>query len=411
MEQQQVEKRVLASIDSLKSFTALKTSGVHEGTFVQYKEVFQFIEGYVREYGKVPSRELLYEKFSLELPEPGDTEFYVKEFRKNELKRKTHELMEESIQLLVEEDKPEEAIKHLSSGLLKIKRNLGGRVTCALTDGEALQRLDEYLERKQKADKGLSIGIKTGLSFFDEDLGGLESGALLGIVANTSVGKSWGLLYVGCTAYADGNRVLFISPEMTIKQIERRWDVVMAYKYGVELSNLGLIRGMGVNIERYRQFLEAVQERQDWMTADSNEIGSAFTPSTIEDLIIDFKPKVVCVDGLPLIMADGDTKAVQWEKVKGISNALKTMAKAHSVLMVVTNQAVRGAEGKEDIGPGDSGYSYAFVQDCDYAVMLARTKDKREDIRLVRPMKVREGRQSLTPIEIHWAVDRGAIGG
>lgn len=409
MEQQVIEQGVLASITSLNSYTGLKSAGVTFDSFNAYAEVFTFIESYVKEYNKPPSKELVEGKFSLRLVESPDVEYLVKELKRREFSRRTHDIIAKSIEFLDGEDNAEEAIATLSREILQLRQSQTGRVTRDMTDGDAMKRLDEYLERKAKADKGLMIGVKTGLSFFDE-LGGLETGTLLGVVANTAVGKSWMLLYLGCMAYCDNARVLFISPEMTIKQIGRRWDVVLAHQYGVELSNIGLIRGTGINVERYRQFLTAVQERHDWMTVDADEVGSAFTPNTIEDLIVEFKPGVVCIDGLPLIEYEGASKMAQWEKMQKISHALKTMAKAHSVVMMVSNQAVRGAEGKENLSPGDSGYSYSFSQTCDYAVMLARTKDNRENVRLVRPMKMREGQQPSMAIELDWAVDKGAIG-
>ena len=416
MEQRDIERAVISFIDSPDKLAILRSQRVMKESFVIYPQVYTFIEQYAREYIEegVPSKELLQSKFSLVLPAQQDSAFFIKELKKRELGRQAHTVLEQGIELLVGNDDPEQAVTHLIRELSKLGR--GSKVTRSLTDGKALERLDRYLQRKDAVDQGMTIGLQTGLFFFDEDSIGLAPGNLVGIIGNTSVGKSWLLEYISLAAYIKNEaRVLFISPEMTIDEIEVRWDTLAARFHGVEFSNLGLARGRGIDVDAYKAFLEKVQTRKDWITCEANEQGGAFTLAAIEDLASQTNPDVVAIDGLPLLGTEKGYKgAAQWERLADIVSGLKNLAKTRNYVIIITNQATRDAEGRDDPRLKDSGYSYAFVQACDQVVMISVAKDEnrveREDLKLVRLMKRRVGKKTSRPIEIRWDVDRGIIG-
>lgn len=410
LDQRTVEESVLAQLDSLDSLSIVRASGITEDSFDVYPHVYRFVHDYVREYGSgVPSSKLLLDTFGIALPEKGDSEFFIDELKKREIDKKTRIVLERGIDLLNNgEGTPNNAIAFLLVELAGLRRQK--RLTRSLTDKEASSRLDRYLDRARAAKSGLTIGLKAGLSFLDEDQAGLFRGNLVGIIGNTTVGKSWLLEYISVVSYVESNsRVLFISPEMSIDQIERRWDTLVGRHLGMEFSNMGLMRGLGIDIKKYKTFLERVKTRSDWMTCEASDLGKSFTLSAIEDLTTQFKPTLVAVDGLPLLGSEVNSKASQWERLADIAYGLKNFAKSHDVLVIVTNQATRDAEGKEDPKLKDSGYSYAFVQACDQVIMISSPNDDQESTKLVRLLKVREGKTSKKLIKLIWDVDRGVI--
>lgn len=413
MTQQELEEAVLANMDSLESYVTVKGAKVSSESFTFFPQVFSFIEDYVRESGgkTLPSKELLQKQFSVSLPEARDRDFYVKELLERELGRKTQGVLEIGINLLVEEQKPSEAVNYLLASLAKLRKQT--RITRSVTDQNALERLDHFLEKQEKERQGIKIGLRTGLSFFDEEQLGLTPGNFLGIMGNTNVGKSWLLQYISSVMYVDGARVLFISPEMSVEEVEARWDTLVGRLFGVELSNMGIMRGRGVNVAAYREFLEKVKERKDWLTCCASDVGNSFTVGGIEDLALQFKPDVVALDGIPLIGLDGKaSKTEVWQRVSEVSYTLKNMAEAHGFVVMATNQATRETELKEDVHLKDIGYSYAFAQACDrvLAISAPREPERQEHERLVRLIKARVGSKSSQVVHINWDVDKGIIG-
>lgn len=410
MDQQVIEKAVLASLRSAEDLATIHEHQISEESFVALPQVFCFIANYIREFGgKSPSTSLLKSQFGVELEDVEDVPFYIAELKRRELGRNVHRVLERGIDLLGEEGGAETASAYLLAELARVRHVK--RVTRSVTDGDALTRFDKYIERREQVRQGSTIGLRTGLSCFDADQVGLKPGNLLGIVGNTNVGKSWLLMHIATTAYAEsGARVLFISPEMTVEEVEARWDTLMGRLCGVELSNIGLARGRGVNEDAYKRFVEAVRERKDWITCEASDLGGSFTLSAIEDLIIQTRPDVVAVDGLPLLVAEGAPRAAQWEQLAATSKGLKNLAKSYRTVMIVTNQATREAEGRESMRLRDTGYSYAFVQNCDQVIMISTPTEEVSNKKLISLMKVRVGKVSPGPVAITWDVDRGIIG-
>lgn len=118
-------------------------------------------------------------------------------------------------------------------------------LTDTLDDDQALEALDIVSDRVSAVDKapkdgiihiseareelktaeeekGKFLGLSTGYSSLDAKMGGLEAGSVVLISGETSAGKSMLALNIALKVAADMTNVLYISLEMTRKQIWKR---------------------------------------------------------------------------------------------------------------------------------------------------------------------------------------------
>lgn len=118
-------------------------------------------------------------------------------------------------------------------------------LTATLDDDEAMQALDVITDRVAKVDKapkdgiihisdainelevvesekGTFLGLPTGYASLDEKMGGLEPGSVVLVGGETSNGKSMMSLNIALNIAKNMNNVLYMSLEMTRKQIWQR---------------------------------------------------------------------------------------------------------------------------------------------------------------------------------------------
>jgi len=406
----EIERKILSSINSLDRLSHLKLSNINQFSFVVYRDIYNFIADYYKNYSSFPAKALLEASFTnfIKDDEASDSEFeyLISELNKVDVQRKANKILEKGITLL--QNDPMAAVDYLVNKLALVKKPV--KYAYNYTDKNAMKRLELYEEKMLKRKSGIQIGIKTGISFFDEKYIGWNPGNLIGIVARLGVGKSFMLLYLACIAYEDGRKVLFISPEMTIEEVEARWDVILAYLRGYKFSNEALLSGGKVNKSEYAEFLETTKERSDWVTYDSYE-GKQFSVSVINSLIQEHQPDLVAIDGLPLL-SDDLGAGQSWENVKNVSYGLKSVAQQNKVVALVTTQATREASKRNDSQLPELhqvAYGDAFAQAANMILTIGEDK-KNPNIRYIKIPKNRNGRIYTKRAKISFDVDIGRIG-
>ena len=410
MNQEQLEQTVISSIKTFDDLNILREGGITENSFVFFPEIFEFIGDYSREYdGKVPSKEIIESQFDpFKIVETnGDTEWYIKKLSEAELSRAIGNVLEEGVRLLMEEKRPGDALDYIVSGLNENRS--GKKMNLSSTDGDAIKRLDQYLQRAKEYREGGLPGIPTGIKFLDDNNVSWLPGQLIGVIASTKKGKSWLSLYLACIAYALGKRVIFFSPELSIPEVEARWDTIMSKIMGCEFSNMSLLMGHHIDVNSYKDWLETVSKRSDWLTITSDSFRKPLTIDAVESQVHRFNPDVVVVDGIYLLKSS-NKKADNWEKIMDITYGLKSLATSRNVVVIASNQLQRGAADKENPDLNEVGYSWAFAQTVDKCLIISKPERTVSDnIRVIRLTGVRSG-VDLDPQEVIWDVDIGIIG-
>lgn len=234
-----------------------------------------------------------------------------------------------------------------------------------------------------------SPGIETGLSSFDAATGGLHPGELVIVAARPSVGKSALGAGFGLHAAMQGHRALFVSLEMTGRDVAAR---MLAAESG----------------ESFASIRSGIADTNRLASASGAFAGLPFRIWSGRRLTTE-KLRAVCRleqsrGGLDLVIVDyiglltpTDKRKPRWEAVTEMSNDLKSLALSMGVPVVALCQLNRDAEGKQ---PELSHLreSGSIEQDADVVALLHRDRDS--DLATLNIAKIRNGRPGA--IELHF---------
>lgn len=399
IDQTTLESIVIGALKTPKELYNILNQGISEKSFIVYPQVFNFVCGFLRDFNEAPTPEIIkgvYPDFIV--TEPKNVSYHVDKLLEEELKRNIELVLSDGIETL--KRSPKAALEYLLINLPGLGRGDIG-LTRSYTDRDALQRL-EILTKDTKQRKFIPSGISQL-----EDILCYQQGNMLGIVGRTAVGKSFLAIHMGCIAYSEGYKILFLSPELTCHEVNIRWDTVMSAinRNNEGLGNTPLTRGT-IDLDKYREWLSEASARSDWVTYESYS-NRPFTITSIGLLIEEHQPDVAIVDGLSLLR-DEKNASVSWESVKNLSYGLKQLAINKRVAVIVTNQASR--EAAEETVPSLHHVSFgdAFAQATNKMIMLGPGDS--DFTRYVSVPKNTLGKPAFTPILIPFDVENGRIG-
>jgi len=240
-----------------------------------------------------------------------------------------------------------------------------------LADG--VEAMTDFYEYRDKFDQNPeSMFVKTGFENLDGKLIGLVNSGLYILAARPGVGKTTFALHIADNVAERGFPVLFVSLEMSVRQITAKR---IARRTGVPYNDL--LMG-NLNDEAYTKMAKASGDMAK-LPVSVNRRPSATVPQ-IESMARKVKGvRLVVVDYVNLIKA-AERKKSRYEEITDISNSLKQMAIRLGIPVLCLAQLNRESENEKGKRPRlyhlrDSG---ALEQDAD-AVMLLHTQERTED--------------------------------
>lgn len=410
----EVEVKLLSSIDSYEDLSKLLRAGITSDTFHIYGEVFDYMRQYAQSYdGNVPMADDLAAHFSgteseIRLVEGGDLEFYADELVKQHLVRKTRQIITTQFgkngSSLLED--PFSVVRSVALELQTISRPKTKNV--AFLDKDAPIRR-EWLEDKINAyQRDEPLGIPTGLRVFDAYQQGWQPGESAMFIGPKGIGKSWLMMYEAVTAYAAGFKVLFLSPEMSWEQCALRFDVLLAHKFKQQFSHDVLTSGKDADVEAYSEWLESLTAREDFICVDNADL-QGFTLDSCLALIEEYQPDLTVLDGIHLVKSR--EMQSQWQTIKDCADGLKGSALRHKNVVVWAGQVDR--EGMrnptEPVSTGaQAAYSKAAVEAADRLITLGSV-DNNPLRRTFKVVNNRSGREFHDKQYLAFNVDVGNI--
>jgi replicative DNA helicase len=185
---------------------------------------------YIDEHGHPPTASVLSTEFTVEFADPEcDVEWLVEKLRARHLKNKAQEAILKVSRNLGED--PEGAVDEALAALEAIRSQTVSH-SVSVTHEDWHGNLAEYYEDLAK---GKNSGVTFGFADIDEILGGLRPETLTYVVARPKRCKSWLLLKSAVEAFFDGERVTFMSLELSHKEMYRRF---MAMVSGVSWTRM-----------------------------------------------------------------------------------------------------------------------------------------------------------------------------
>jgi hypothetical protein len=374
---------------------------------VLHQELFDFISTYYHKYSSVPAEKIIISDFpDFEYKNDvkiEETRFLADELVKSNIQRKSIRIINDaSDQITID---PYGTIESVISKLSNVRRKITD--SRSFTDKDALKRYELVLANKEKVGRGVTLGLKTGISVFDDKYIGWQQGDLIAIIGRMGIGKSWLLIYSACVSYLEGKRILYISPEMSIPEVELRCDTIIGTLQGHRFLNDGLQRG-SVDFREYKEFLTGLTSRKDWLTVDSFN-GNNFNLGGITSLSDEFSPDLICIDGIGLL--DSRNKEA-WQAVKELSYGIKNLAQTRKLVTMVTSQVNRDTLTK-DVNPGMPGLENIYMGDAvgqAASVVIAMNQDiNKPDVRFITIPKRRNLPAINKPLQIKFSVNEGLI--
>ena len=218
--------------------------------------VFGYIQRHYAEYKKVPSRDAVKQAFPnfdfTDYPEP--LEYFIDAIKETYRRGVLEEaLLDINRQYTSSTANAEELIRDALARLSVTQRNFKDLDLAQDPEG----RYNEYLERARNPGAN---GILSGWERIDYCTLGWKAEELVVLVGEKYIGKSWLMLWLAYKAMEQGERVLFVTKEMSAEAMAKRFDSIYA---GIKFDSLR--RGELSDIEqtRYKEALEKLASRRE----------------------------------------------------------------------------------------------------------------------------------------------------
>lgn len=354
---------------ALRLLSALRKSGskaslheIPEGYFSdnEEKEAFRWLKRYVEAHKRFPTpttwhRELRFQTVTTNEP----LSYYRDASRKLAIWDKLKDPFAE-IRKGMETRDPDAVLELMRTAIREsavLNQQNSGLVSMA--DALAIVQADYDIAKRTI---GLR-GIRTGWEFLDNQTDGWQPADVISVVARTGRGKTSKLLKMAHAAHTDGNKVLFLSMEMAVLQLARRF-----FGIGSGINPRFLRRGqLGTYAERemrrqIRQMQNAgVEVPFHWLAGNFKK-----TIPALKAAIYETEPDIIFADASYLLKPEGKGGAKysgRRELIADVVEEIGGIAKEFNRPVVQSvqfnRQAVRpvrraggdNAEGEEDNGP------------------------------------------------------------
>lgn len=306
--------------------------------------IYDGIRNHYRSHATLPAVETLEEDFNIRLPDaPEPVSYYEKKVRDRHLYVLLSPEFAELRKELTRRD-----IDAVDARIATMRRFL--RANSIREDSRTMREsLDgvfaSYLAAKEHP--GVS-GIPSGWGSLDRSTGGYQQGDLVSLVGRMGMGKTYLMLRQADVAWKAGYSPLFITMEMTILQIARRF---LAFQ--VEMNPDPIRKGQFSTLlepqfeSRTNRFLRVNHRHLDrfhlYAGGFSKKIGD------IEELLQEYNPDIVFIDGAYLLRPDEKRTMGRFERIAEVIDAVKKITITQDRPIVISTQFSRqsGKKGKE----------------------------------------------------------------
>jgi replicative DNA helicase len=240
-------------------------------------------------------------------------------------------------------------------------------ITAVKTENQVVSLREATMKALKEIEATEKTGIKTGLRATDKAFNGFMPGELVVIAARPGMGKTEYALQIALENAVDGEKIWFVSLEMTASQLAKR---VLSKKSGIGTGSLrsGKLSDM--------DFALLQNAANDVMDLPINFAGFR-TPNSLWSAVRRAKAKgqigALIVDYLQLIEGDGKPGNRERE-VADISRTLKKISTELDLPVIALSQLSRALESRANKMPNlaDLRESGAIEQDADIVLFIFR---------------------------------------
>lgn len=401
--------RLLASVLRDGSTSTLRQFDSDLLVDTQERDVYDFIKTHFRSYSQLPELRTVEEETGVELPtvsEPVD--FYFDEVRN----RNVYNVARRIFPVL-----REHVLAGDVSGMLDTSSAI--RRVCLPYSGQQVELLSvddgaDAIQESYESAKGLGglVGVPTGWGHLDDQTGGWQNSDLIFFASRPEVGKTHLLIHQARMAAKSGKSVLFISMEMGLTQILKRW---VAHEASVDPK---LVRNGKLGFLGDRRFQEGLDRLRDQHNVHLYAGNFNKTTEDIDILVQELNPDAVYVDGFYLVSPAKKGSRSLSDSTTYVTDELKRIALMRDRPIICTTKLNRQGVGGgtlENLGYSDAISTHASIifvinygykkRVIDYSYMEGKWNDNNEyyeernivswkdhyPTRIIKTIKGREG--------------------
>ena len=365
------EERLLSKAIRNRDLTPLIEVGVAEDWFFNdaNKQLWNFLVKHREKYGEVPTAVTVRDNFPTYtlLAVDDSIDYLLDQLLEYRKRQKTIDVLLDA-QSQVSQGDHNSAIQTMSSAVQNLLNDNTRESNDLNLSKDPLTRYDEYLDIQTRPN-GL-LGISTGFKTIDDITAGLLNQQLWTIVAPPKTGKSVLAMQMAIRAQDENLRVMFQSFEMTAREMKTRYDAMRAH-----ISHGRLIRGALIPAEEKRYMDHLSEIRQDFWMPDNI---AAMTITGLSAKIEKFKPEIVFVDGMYLMIDEETGERESERSLRSLTRNMKRVAQRYDIPVVVSTQALRSKMRGGKVTADSIGYTSSFLQDSDIVLALQR-QDEEDD--------------------------------
>ncbi len=302
-------------------------------------DAYQFVRSHYRQYRELPQVGTVQTETNIRLPAANEPlQFYLDAVTDRHSYNEIivqYQTMRQQLQVR-DMQAVSETVRDMTHAM-QGRRQGGSVVSMGEALGEVTERLDATFGY------GGMTGIPCGWDGIDEVTGGYQNSDLVTWVGRPSLGKTYQLLKQAMFAHSQGHAPLFITTEMGIEQIARRY---VALELGINPTLLKM-NMISTYARRRIETLKAEMLRDTRFKIFS--VGMGTKVSTVEALMQEFGPSAVYLDGAYLLHPTAKGKMNRIERVGEVFDELKGLTISSNTPIINTMQFNRaaGKDGKE----------------------------------------------------------------
>ena len=334
----QIINKILATQD----FSIVSDNALTKEYFVGYENEFNFILNHVEQYGKVPDKETFLAQFQdFNLVDVTESDSYLLDTINEEfLYYRSVEVVQKVADLL--KNNANDAVEYLHASLPMLQAT---HLSCG-TDiiSAATERLEDYEKKKNSEEPWY---ITSGFEELDSIINGWAKGEeFVVFFARTGQGKSWVLVKTCAHAWQIGNRVGYISPEMSPSKIGYRFDTVTNH-----FSNKNLVWGR--EEKGYADYIATLKGKENpFIVATPKDFQNKITVSKLRSFCKSNQLDILGIDGIVYLSDEryrrGDNKTTSLTNISEDLMALSNELKIPILVVVQSNRS--GAKTAEEDG-------------------------------------------------------------
>ena len=316
-----------------------------EEHFPGYEQEFNFIVNHLQTYGNVPDKATFLDTFKeFSLLDVTESDKYLLDTLYEEyLYYKSVAVVQRVAELL--KANANDAVEYLHSQLPNLRVTTQTEGTDIIST--AGERYDVYESKKDAEEPWF---ITTGFKELDDEINGWAKGEeYVVLFARTGEGKSWVLTKTLTHAWEIGNRVGYISPEMSPIKIGYRFDTLLK-----NFSNRNLV--WAKDEPEYANYIDDLKEqKRPFIVATPNDFQKKITVSKLRNFCQNHKLDILGIDGITYLTDErykrGDNKTTS---LTNISEDLISLSLELQIPILVVVQSNRqGVKEKDADGTPD----------------------------------------------------------